>query len=284
MYSAFVIIDKPKGITSFNALFSIKKQYKMKRVGHAGTLDLSASGLIIAAIGKCTRLLPYIEIQDKVYTFDLHLGTLTDTLEPTGNILKQDLNITITEEKLNQVLQSFIGEIEQVPPAYSAIKINGKRASDLALKGQNVELKPRKINIYELKIIPSQTSCKTQNFGNLFSIYCKCSKGTYIRSLARDIAEKLGTYGVAGNIRRLSIGNISVEQASDNLILPQNILSRKVVNINEDNKNKILNGLAVANDSENIYNEDELVFLSFNELVIALAENKNNYFVPKFLL
>ena len=271
MPSAFVLIDKPPGITSFKALNVIKKQLGTKRVGHAGTLDMSASGLIVAAAGKCTRLLPYIEAQEKVYTFDLYLGVLTDTLEPTGNILKQDNNATRTEEELNSVLQTFIGETEQIPPAYSAIKIDGKRASDLALKGQNIELKPRKITIYELKLCSG------------YQLYCKCSKGTYIRSLARDIAEKLGTYGVAGNIRRLAIGNISVEQASGKPILPQELLNWKTVKVGEEDARKILNGLPVTSSQEPVANGN-LIFVANNELVIAVAELQNGYLVPKFLL
>jgi len=271
MPSAFVLIDKPAGITSFKALNAIKKQLGTKRVGHAGTLDMSASGLIVAAAGKCTRLLPYIEAQDKVYSFDLHLGILTDTLEPTGNILKQDDKAARTAEELNAVLQTFIGEIEQIPPAYSAIKIDGKRASDLALKGQNIELKPRKITIYELKISSGH------------KLYCKCSKGTYIRSLARDIAQKLGTYGVAGNIRRLEIGNISVEQASGEPISPQELLNWGTVNIGEEDTKKILNGLPVAHGKKPAISGN-LMFIANNEQIIAVAQWQNGYLVPKFLL
>jgi len=266
MPSAFVLIDKPPGITSFKALSAVKKQLCTKRVGHAGTLDMSASGLIVAAAGKCTRLLPYIEAQEKIYTFNLHLGILTDTLEPTGNILKQDKN-SATPEELNAVLQTFIGETEQIPPTYSAIKINGKRASDLALKGQDVELKPRKVNIYELNIISGH------------QLYCKCSKGTYIRSLARDIAEKLGTCGVAGNIRRLAIGNITVEQASNKPILPNELLDWKTVEVNEEDARKILNGLPVATTTSG-----NLMFVANNGNLIAVAELQNGYFAPKFLL
>ena len=266
MNSGLTIIDKPPGITSFKALFAIKKRFNTKRVGHAGTLDLSASGLIVAAIGKCTRLLPYIEAQDKTYSFDLHLGILTDTLEPTGNILKQDDNAARTAEEMDRVLQTFIGEIEQVPPMFSAIKINGKRASDLALKGLDVELKSRKVFIRELRRTGES------------SIYCKCSKGTYIRSLARDIAEKLGTYGVAGNIRRLAIGGLSVEQACDRLIPPQELFDWQIVNVGDEDARKILNGMPVQVAGENF------VFIAQNGHIIAVAEAQNGWLIPKFQL
>jgi len=268
--SAFVLIDKPAGITSFRMLRSIKKQFGTNRVGHAGTLDQAASGLIVAAVGKCTRLLPYIEAQEKVYSFKLHLGILTDTLEPTGNILKQDSDAARTPEQIDAVLQTFIGEIEQVPPAYSAVKINGKRASDLALKGQEIELKPRRTYISELKTLPSG------------ELYCRCSKGTYIRSLARDIAERLGTCGVAGEIRRLSIGGISVERASDNPILPQELLDWEVVEIGEEDKKKILNGVPIV--SGGLFESGQLVFILNGGEVIAVAGVQRGYLLPRFLL
>jgi tRNA pseudouridine55 synthase len=272
--SAFVLIDKPVGITSFGILRGIKKQFGTKRVGHSGTLDQAASGLIVAAVGKCTRLLPYIEAQEKIYSFCLHLGILTDTLEPMGNILKQDDNAARTTEEVNTVLQTFIGEIEQVPPAYSAIKINGKRASDLALNGQEIELKPRQVHIRELKIISMPNAP--------YQLYCRCSKGTYIRSLARDIAEKLGTYGVAGDIRRLAIGNISVECASDKLVLPQELLNWKIVKARDEEAEKILNGTPVTNKAS--FESKSPIFISNNEQIIAVAELQNGYLVPKFQL
>lgn len=279
MLSAFILIDKPPGITSFKALGAIKKQFGTKRVGHAGTLDMSASGLIVAAFGKCTRLLPYIEAQEKVYTFDLHLGILTDTLETVGNIIKRDDKCTERiASSLRQSLQSFIGEIEQTPPVYSAIKINGRRASDLALKGKDVELHPRKVSIYELYCL-NQNS---QDF-KIISLYCRCSKGTYIRSLARDIAERLGTCGVAGNIRRLAIGNISVEQVCGKPILPNELFCWETVRVDSQDARKILNGVPVAS-TEQLTNSEKLLFVSNDEQIIAVAEHQNGYIIPKFQL
>jgi tRNA pseudouridine55 synthase len=246
-------------------------------VGHAGTLDQAASGLIVAAVGKCTRLLPYVEAQEKVYSFNLHLGILTDTLEPAGNILKQDSDAARTAEEIDAVLQTFVGEIEQAPPAYSAIKINGKRASDLALRGQEIELKPRKIFINELRM-----GAPCSHPAAIFPIHCKCSKGTYIRSLARDIAEKLGTCGVADEIRRLAIGNISVEQALDKLILPQELLNWEVVEIGEEDAKKILNGIPIANSV--LSASKTMAFISNNGQIIAAAEFQNGYLLPKFQL
>ena len=155
--SGFVLLDKIAGETSFKALFPLKRVFSTKRVGHAGTLDLRASGLIIAATGRCTRLLPFIEAKDKCYSFRLHLGYETDTLEWDGEVVEQDeanvianpegVKQSITREALEAVLPQFTGDIEQVPPKYCAVKINGVRASDLMERGRNIELKPRKIHI-----------------------------------------------------------------------------------------------------------------------------------------
>jgi tRNA pseudouridine55 synthase len=276
--SAFILIDKPAGITSFRALGAVKRQFGTRRVGHAGTLDMAASGLVVAALGKCTRLLPYIEAQEKVYSFNLHLGISTDTLEPTGNILKKDDNSVRTAKEVDAVLRTFTGEIEQVPPTFSAIKINGKRASDLALKGRDVDLSSRKIFIHEL-LLNETAQPKT------FRILCKCSKGTYIRSLARDIAEKLGTCGVAGCIRRLAIGGISVERASDRLILPQELLNWEIADIKEEEARRILCGMPVVEAcGQRLAVSGNPVFVSCNGQIIAAAEVQNGYLVPKFQL
>ena len=203
--SGFVLLDKIAGETSFKALFPLKRVFSTKRVGHAGTLDLRASGLIIAATGRCTRLLPFVEAKDKCYSFRLHLGYETDTLEWDGEVVEQDeanvianpegVKQSITREALEAVLPQFMGDIEQVPPKYCAVKINGVRASDLMERGRNIELKPRKIHIGELKVIDEgkvTEGCSGKEFAT-FDLICECSKGTYIRALGRDIGRALGT-------------------------------------------------------------------------------------------
>ena len=194
--SGFVLLDKIAGETSFKALFPLKRVFSTKRVGHAGTLDLRASGLIIAATGRCTRLLPFIEAKDKCYSFRLHLGYETDTLEWDGEVVEQGEALALTREKLEAVLPQFTGDIEQIPPKYCAVKINGVRASDLMERGRNIELKPRKIHIGELKVIGEgevTEGCSGKEFAT-FDLICECSKGTYIRALGRDIGRALGTY------------------------------------------------------------------------------------------
>ena len=237
--SGFVLLDKIAGETSFKALFPLKRVFSTKRVGHAGTLDLRASGLIIAATGRCTRLLPFVEAKDKCYSFRLHLGYETDTLEWDGEVVEQDErefgvrnsefsvdkeSVILSETKCSRrisradvesVLPQFTGDIEQIPPKYCAVKINGVRASDLMERGRNIELKPRKIRISELKVIgegEKTEGCSGKEFAT-FDLICECSKGTYIRALGRDIGRALGTYACVSQIRRHRIGNVTLDKA-----------------------------------------------------------------------
>ncbi|WP_295051539.1 tRNA pseudouridine(55) synthase TruB [uncultured Fibrobacter sp.] len=249
--SGFVLLDKIAGETSFKALFPLKRVFCTKRVGHAGTLDLRASGLIIAATGRATRLLPYIEAKDKCYTFRLHLGYETDTLEWDGEVVEQDeVNVIASEAKqsinradLEAVLPQFIGDIDQVPPNYCAVKINGHRASDLANRGRDVELKPRRIHIESLKVVGEglvTEGCTGKSFAS-FDLECNCSKGTYIRSLGRDLARALGTCGCVSMIRRHRIGDVTVDRAvrgdaltPEHLLPVDQVLDFPVVRLNDD--------------------------------------------------
>lgn len=248
--SGFVLLDKIAGETSFKALFPLKRVFSTKRVGHAGTLDLRASGLIIAATGRVTRLLPFVEAKDKCYSFRLHLGYQTDTLEWDGEVIATDERGTTRDESLDSglsechserrterfeveessnpqtqislqdleaVLPQFIGDIEQVPPKYCAVKINGVRASDLMERGRDIELKARKIHIASLKVTDMVANDATEGCSGkaiaTFDLICECSKGTYIRALGRDIARALGTCGCVSHIRRHRIGNVTLDKA-----------------------------------------------------------------------
>ena len=213
--SGFILLDKVAGETSFKALFPLKRVFSTKRVGHAGTLDLRASGLIIAATGRATRLLPYVEAKDKCYTFRLHLGYETDTLEWDGDVVEQGNALVINRAALEAILPQFTGDIDQVPPRYCAVKIDGRRASDWAERGKDFEMKPRRIHIESLKVVGEggiTEGCSGKEFAT-FDIECVCSKGTYVRALGRDIAYALGTCGCVSQIRRHRIGKVSVESA-----------------------------------------------------------------------
>lgn len=241
--SGFILLDKVAGETSFKALFPLKRVFCTKRVGHAGTLDLRASGLIIAATGRATRLLPYVEAKDKCYTFRLHLGYETDTLEWDGDVVEQGAALTVSRAALESVLPQFTGDIDQVPPRYCAVKIDGRRASDWAERGKDFEMKPRRIHIESLKVVGEggiTEGCSGKEFAT-FDIECVCSKGTYVRALGRDIARALGTCGCVSQIRRHRIGKVSVESAvrgedltREHLKSVEQVLDFPVVKLDDD--------------------------------------------------
>lgn len=256
--SGFVLLDKIAGETSFKALFPLKRVFCTKRVGHAGTLDLRASGLIIAAMGRATRLLPYVEAKDKCYTFRLHLGYETDTLEWDGDVVESEerkaesLKVKkVSVEDLEAVLPQFIGDIDQVPPKYCAVKIDGHRASDWVERGKQIELKPRRIHIASLKIVGEGgvTEGSSGKSFATFDLECECSKGTYIRALGRDLARALGTFGCVSMIRRHRIGPVNLERAvrgsdltREHMVPVNEVLDYPVVRLNDDQMGAIRNG------------------------------------------
>lgn len=294
--SGFVLLDKIAGETSFKALFPLKRVFSTKRVGHAGTLDLRASGLIIAATGRCTRLLPFIEAKDKCYSFRLHLGYETDTLEWDGEVVEQDeRTLAITREALEAVLPQFTGDIEQIPPKYCAVKINGVRASDLMERGRNIELKPRKIHIGELKVIGEgevTEGCSGKEFAT-FDLICECSKGTYIRALGRDIGRALGTYACVSQIRRLRIGNVTLDKAvrgenltRENLLPVDAVLDFPVVRLTDEQVAVIRQGnwLPWKEKVEGVGPEGHVFAANMQGEVLSLCFYEPGRIKPKFYL
>ena len=300
--SGFVLLDKIAGETSFKALFPLKRVFSTKRVGHAGTLDLRASGLIIAATGRCTRLLPFIEAKDKCYSFRLHLGYETDTLEWDGDVIAQDEHViasgakqSITREALEAVLPQFSGDIEQIPPKYCAVKINGVRASDLMERGRNIELKPRKIRISELKVIGKgevTEGCSGKEFAT-FDLICECSKGTYIRALGRDIGRALGTYACVSQIRRHRIGNVTLDKAvrgenltRENLLPVDAVLDFPVVRLTPEQVAVIRQGnwLPWKEKIEGVGPEGHVFAADMQGEVLSLCFYEPGRIKPKFYL
>ena len=317
--SGFVLLDKIAGETSFKALFPLKRVFSTKRVGHAGTLDLRASGLIIAATGRCTRLLPFIEAKDKCYSFRLHLGYETDTLEWDGEVVEQDERefgvrnsefsvdkegVILSETKcsrrisradVERVLPQFTGDIEQVPPKYCAVKINGVRASDLMERGRNIELKPRKIHIGELKVIGEgevTEGCSGKEFAT-FDLICECSKGTYIRALGRDIGRALGTYACVSQIRRHRIGNVTLDKAvrgedltRENLLPVDAVLDFPVVRLTDEQVAVIRQGnwLPWKEKVEGVGPEGHVFAANMQGEVLSLCFYEPGRIKPKFYL
>ncbi len=200
----FLLLDKPEGITSFSAVSKIKRLAHEKRVGHTGTLDPMATGVLPIFVGRATALSSILLEAEKQYTATVRLGITTDTCDITGKILSEN-GVSVTERELLCVLDKFKGEISQIPPMYSALKKDGVRLYELARRGEEVEIEPRQVTINALNLL---------NFdGDTFKIFVSCSKGTYIRSLCRDIGEALGCGATMTALRRNSTCGFSEADA-----------------------------------------------------------------------
>lgn len=193
MANGIVIIDKPSGWTSMDVCGKLRGILKTKRVGHAGTLDPMATGVLPVFVGQATRAVSYAESGDKEYIAGLRLGLVTDTQDISGTVLSQ-CPAAVTREQLKSVLPRFIGEIDQIPPMYSAIKIGGQKLYELARKGREVERPARRITVYSLELLDGQ--------GGDYLLRVRCSKGTYVRTLCHDIGQALGCGGCMGSLRR----------------------------------------------------------------------------------
>ena len=203
-----IIINKPKGCTSHDVVSKVKKIYKEK-VGHTGTLDPMATGVLSLLIGKGTQCSKYLINHNKTYKVTLELGKKTDTADIEGTIIeKQEVALELFQrDKIDETLKSFIGKQEQIPPKYSAIKVKGKKLYEYARKGIEVEIKPRQIEIYKINLLNINKNKKQIEFR------VSCSKGTYIRSLCEDIANKLGTVGYMAELEREKVGDFTLDQA-----------------------------------------------------------------------
>lgn len=271
--NGILIINKEKGCTSHDIVYKVKKIFNEK-VGHTGTLDPLAEGVLPILIGKGTLCSKYLINHDKKYIVNLALGQKTETADLEGKIIEEK-NIpdkSLTQSKIEKVLKSFIGKQQQMPPIYSAIKVNGKKLYEYARKGQNVEIKPREIEIYDIKLMNIDAQKKQIQF-EVF-----CGKGTYIRSLCEDIAEKLETVGYMENLKRIQVGDFKIEESSKIQELEENkedtkYLESKIISVEEIFKNKekiklddrkmqlFLNGVKITQNQENdiyrIYDKNE---------------------------
>lgn len=206
-----ILIDKNEGESSFDVVRKAKRLFKKKKVGHAGTLDPFATGLLIILLGQGAKLSSYLMSGRKRYLATMTLGVETDTLDKTGRVVRQAPVPALDEEKIRDVIQGFVGDIEQTPPAYSAVNINGQRAYKLARQGIAPELKKRVVKIDSIDIVSLDLP------DIVFEV--ACSGGTYIRSLAADIGERLGSTAHLRALRRLSSGGFKVEDALDSKML-----------------------------------------------------------------
>ena len=265
-----IIINKSKGYTSHDIVAKVKK-ITGEKVGHTGTLDPLATGVLPLLIGKGTLCSKYLINHNKTYEVVLKLGIKKSTGDEEGDIIQEE-NVDekrLEEKEVKKVLESFLGEQEQIPPIYSAIKINGKKLYEYARKGQEVEVKPRRITIYDIKMLRiDKKSCEIQ-----FEV--SCSKGTYIRSLCEDIAERMGTVGYMKELQRTKVGTFTIEQSvlvedltkeniEEHIITIENLFKNlEHIKLNERKLQLFLNGVKLSFDLKDgiykIYNNQQFI-------------------------
>lgn len=245
----FILLDKEIGITSAKALQPIKKRLpKGTKVGHAGTLDPFASGLLIVGVGKATKALQYAVGMHKTYEFSIKWGEATNTDDVTGRITKTSDKIPTMDEILD-VMPALHGAIKQKPPKYSAIHVSGKRAYNLARQGVEFDLPERNVEIISLAL--------TSHDEFSASFIVECSKGCYVRSIATDLAKRLGTYGHVTSLRRTKIGKFSVDDATEKIIpILEFLQDFEIISINDDIAKKVINGCPLRMTEMFYFNTD----------------------------
>lgn len=279
MINGLLIVDKEKDMTSRDVVNEISRIFQTKKVGHTGTLDPLATGVLVLAIGKATKLNEIITATEKEYQVESILGLKTDTLDITGKVLKEE-NTHFSKEEIIDVLNSFLGSYDQEVPIYSAVKINGRKLYEYARNNEKVDLPKRLVTIKQIHL----DDLNYDNNQTTIKFTCLVSKGTYIRSLVNDIASKLGTVGTMKNLRRTKQGNYSIKNAYRLNDIKNNnyqIVSIKdalsdyyTVKVDKQLKFKIVNGQKIANT----YNQDYVLFI--DDDVLALYKNVNNSLKP----
>ena len=284
----WLVIDKPKGISSYEVVARIKHLLKLKKVGHAGTLDLEATGLLAIALGEATKTIAFQTDSPKEYKFKVIWGIQTDTDDSTGAEIKKS-NMIPKEVDVMKVLSLFKGKLEQVPPNYSAKKVNGERAYKLARRKIPLNLSPQKVQIFNLDLIRYDNT----KFAEFFM---KCSKGTYVRSVARDIGQALGCFGHADDIRRLSSGTLTIKEATkfdtikelgpyelSKSIVPTRKLLEHILEIkcSESQYLRLTNGNPIRLTDTLDYVD---AWASYLDIPIALGKTQDGFFIPRKVL
>lgn len=272
--TGFVVVDKAAGVSSAREV-NIIKRLTNTPCGHMGTLDPMASGVLPIAIGNAARLFDYFLDKHKIYEATFVFGCDSDTLDTTGLITKTDGYIP-SEKAIEEVIPKLCGEVMQIPPKYSAKSVGGKRGYQLARAGVEFELPPKKVNVYSIKL-------KERISHNSFSFMIECGGGTYIRSIARDMGERLGTCAIMGSLKRLQSGvftlenavktdNLTAENIKSHIIKTENVLPYESINPSETEAKKLFNGLTVQSGlSDGIYK----IFRTDSSFY-GLAEVKHN--------
>ena len=266
-----IVVDKAKGNTSFDEIRKIRKEYNIKKVGHTGTLDPMATGVLTILVGEATKLSDYLMEHDKEYVATLTLGEKRDTGDSEGKIIETKKVPELNEKDVKETLKSFEGEISQIPPKYSAIKVNGKKLYEYARSGEKIEIKPRKVTIFEINLIEIKENNIT------FKVHC--SKGTYIRTLCEDIAEKLGTVGYMSSLRRTRVGNFTLEDVGKIFSIEETLKNEPEYKLKDKELSKFLNGVKIKANLK-----DGLVRVYDNDKFIGVGEIKTQELKRKIVI
>lgn len=274
MLDGILIINKPKDITSFDVISKCRKILHTKKIGHTGTLDPLATGVLVVCVGKATKLVETLTCDEKIYEVEMKFGIKTDTGDITGNIIKEE-KADISNEQIEKILKTFVGKQKQIPPMYSAIKKDGVKLYELARKGIEIEREARDIEIFNISDI---------NYNeNLLKFKTHVSKGTYIRVLCENIAEKLGTCGTMTNLKRIKSGRFSINEAceiedisEEKIMSIENLFDNKIV-LKKDVE-KLINGIKLKFDMpDGIYN-------LYTDKYIGIGKIENNYLKREIIL
>lgn len=278
----FLNIYKPKGLTSHDVVARLRKITKVRQIGHTGTLDPFATGVLPICIGKATRLIEYLD-DDKEYLATVQFGKNTATYDLEGEITAT-FDKKVTEEDVKNALKDFEGEISQIPPIYSAIKVNGKKLYDYARQGQDIEIKPRKVTISKIKLKEFDKTSQSAK------ITVACSKGTYIRSIAYDLGAKLGCGGYLTALERTKAGKFQVNtaikledltevsQIIENLINPLDMLNIPIHNLSENERERVSHGMSICNSD---FPDSDIVILSYGGRIYAIGKVEQNKILVK---
>lgn len=278
----FLNIYKPKGLTSHDVVARLRKITKVRQIGHTGTLDPFATGVLPICIGKATRLIEYLD-DDKEYLATVQFGKSTATYDLEGEITAT-FDKKVTEEDVKNTLKDFEGEISQIPPIYSAIKVNGKKLYDYARQGQDIEIKPRKVTISKIELKEFDKTSQSAK------ITVACSKGTYIRSIAYDLGAKLGCGGYLTALERTKAGKFQVNtaikledltevsQIVENLINPLDMLNIPIHNLSENERERVSHGMSICNSD---FPDSDIVILSYGGRIYAIGKVEQNKILVK---
>src|SRR5690554_1150011 len=275
-----ILIDKDAGMTSFDVCRQVRRLAGTRKVGHTGTLDPDATGLMGVVLGRCTKLANFLSLDEKVYAFEMVLGSATDTEDASGEVVAEADWEHVTREDFEQAMAGFLGTIDQVPPIYSALKVDGKRAHALARAGEEVTLAARPIEIFELDLVDFSPP-------NI-AMRVRCGSGTYVRALARDLAIEVGTVAHTRVIRRLSVGSFDLSQAHRlDELTPETFWSKvrspahmvaslEQVKIDEDQRRAIGFGQTILAEQELPMGEPVAVIDESGELVAIMARKESH--------